>query len=144
MIVIVRPIMKNYRNFFRHTSSSIFPCIMAMISNITIFFIFQISIFKFFLQIYQIFAFPCDFCHSFVNNFIFFFLKIIIFSVCSFKNGQNFFIQSLPLYTSCLFFIFLNNDIVDIEKPDGVFSLTFCCIHQSFLLYHCRKNKVSL
>ena len=33
--------------------------------------------------------------------------------------------QSLPLYTSCLFSIFLNDDIVDIEKPDGICSPTF-------------------
>ena len=28
--------------------------------------------------------------------------------------------QSLPLYTSCLFSIHLNDDIVDIQKPDGI------------------------
>ena len=33
--------------------------------------------------------------------------------------------QSLPLYTSCLFSMLLNDDIVDIEKPDGLCSLTF-------------------
>ena len=43
----------------------------------------------------------------------FFFLKLIIF------------IQSLPLHKSCLFFMFLNEDIVDIEKPDGICSLAF-------------------
>ena len=32
--------------------------------------------------------------------------------------------QSLPLYTSCLFSMLLN-DIIDIEKPDGICSLTF-------------------
>ena len=33
--------------------------------------------------------------------------------------------QSLPLYTSCLFSMSLNDDIVDIEKADGIFSSTF-------------------
>ena len=33
--------------------------------------------------------------------------------------------QSLTLHTSCLFFMLLNDDIVDIEKPDGLCSLTF-------------------
>ena len=50
--------------------------------------------------------------------------------------------QSLPLYTSCLFSILLNEDIVDIERPDGICSLTFVVdefsglfLHQPFLLY---------
>ena len=47
------------------------------------------------------------------------------FIACSLKNSQNFFRQSLPLYTSSLFFMLLNEGIVDIEKPDGICSLTF-------------------
>ena len=53
------------------------------------------------------------------------FLKLIIFTAYFLKNSQNFFIQSLPLYTSCLFSMLLNEDIVDIEKPDGIRLLTF-------------------
>ena len=45
--------------------------------------------------------------------------------VCSLKNSQNFLRQSLPLYTSCLFSMLLNQDIVDIEKSDGICSITF-------------------
>ena len=56
----------------------IFPCIMTMIYNFTIIFIFHIYIFKFS-------------------------------------------IQSLPLYTSCLFPMLLNNDILGIEKPDRIY-----------------------
>ena len=41
---------------------------------------------------------------------------------CALKNSQNFFMQSLPLYMSCLFSMFLSDDIVDIEKPDGISS----------------------
>ena len=31
----------------------------------------------------------------------------------------------LPLYTSCLFFMHINEDVIDIEKHDGIYSLTF-------------------
>ena len=48
-----------------------------------------------------------------INLFVFF-LKLIIFIACSLKDSQNFFMQSLPLYTSCLFSRLLNNDIVDL------------------------------
>ena len=58
-------------------------------------------------------------------TYLFFFLKLIIFIACSLKNPQNFFIQTLPLYTSCLFSMLLNEEIVDIEKPDGICSHTF-------------------
>ena len=58
---------------------------------------------------------------------------------CSLKDSQNFFMQSLPLYTSSML---LNEDFVDIEKPDGIYSLTFAldgfsglCLHPHFLLY---------
>ena len=55
----------------------------------------------------------------------FLFLKLIVFIERSLENSQNFFMQSLPLYTSCLFSMLLNEDILEIEKPDGTFSLTF-------------------
>ena len=54
----------------------------------------------------------------------------------SFKDSQNFFIQSLPLYTSCLFSMLLNDDIVDIEKPDGICSPTFDVDEFSGLFLH--------
>ena len=44
---------------------------------------------------------------------------------CFLKNSQNFVMKSLPLYISCLFSMLLKEDIVDIEKPDGICSLTF-------------------
>ena len=40
--------------------------------------------------------------------------------MCSLKYSQNFFIQPLPLYTSCLFSMYLNGNIVNTEKPDGI------------------------
>ena len=45
--------------------------------------------------------------------------------MCSLKYSQNFFIQSLPLYMSCLFSMFLNDDIIDIEKFDGKYLCSF-------------------
>ena len=40
-------------------------------------------------------------------------------------DSQNFLMQYLPLYMSCLFFMLLNDDFEDFEKPDGICSLTF-------------------
>ena len=66
----------------------------------------------------------------------FLFLKLIIFIACSLKNPRNFFMQFLPLYTPCLFSMVLNEDIVDIEKPDGICSLTFVMDEFSGLFLH--------
>ena len=44
--------------------------------------------------------------------------------------------QSFPLYTSYLFSMFLNGDIVGIEKLDGVFSFTFVVNELSGLFLH--------
>ena len=52
------------------------------------------------------------------------------------KNSKNFFIQSLPLDTSCLFSILLNEDIVDVEKTDGICSLSFAVNTFSGLSLH--------
>ena len=45
--------------------------------------------------------------------------------VCSLKDSQNLFMQSLPLHTSCLFFMLLKDDIVHTEKPEGTCSPSF-------------------
>ena len=121
-------------------STSVFPCIMAMISNFTIIFVFQISIFKFFFTNTTVLCIENDSCCSFVNNFIFFVLKLIIFIACSLKDSQYFFIQSLPLYTSCLYFMLLNDDILGIDKPDGIYLLSFVvpsCTHLIFRFRAC-------
>ena len=52
------------------------------------------------------------------------------------KDSQNLFMNFLPLHTSCLFPTFLNEDIVDIGKPDGVCSLTFVVDYFSGLFLH--------
>ena len=57
-----------------------------------------------------------------VNSF---FLKLIIPVSCSLKDSQTFFMQFLPLDTSCLVSMLLNDDIVDIVKLDGICSPTF-------------------
>ena len=56
--------------------------------------------------------------------------------MCCLKDSQNFFIQSLPVYTSFLFYMLLNDDIVDIEKSDGICSLTFDVDEFSGLFLH--------
>ena len=87
-------------------STSIFRCIMTMIFNYTIFFIFQIFVFKFFsANIIKCFFFQM----IPVALLLITFLKkiLVLFIACSFKNHQNFFIQPLPLNTSCLFYILL-------------------------------------
>ena len=56
--------------------------------------------------------------------------------MCSLKNSPNFFIQSLPLYASCLFFTLVNEDIADIEKPDGICLLAFVADESSRLFLH--------
>ena len=79
-------------------STSVFTCIMTMISNCAIFFP---------LQKQQIFTFSCNSCNFLLITSIFCFLKSIIFIAYFLKDSQNFFIQPLSLYISCLFFYFL-------------------------------------
>ena len=100
-------------------STSIFPCIMTMICNFTIYFIFQIFIFKFF------FANTTDFC-IFMNlaalliiTSFFFFLENLLFSLRDLLRIHKTFPCNLYL---C---IHHNEDIVDIEKPGGICSFTF-------------------
>ena len=61
--------------------------------------------------------------------------KLIIFIACSLTNSQNFFIQSLALYI-CLFSMLLKEDIVDIERPDGICLLTIVVDHFLGLVSH--------
>ena len=52
------------------------------------------------------------------------------------KDSQNFFIQTLPLHTSCLFSMLLNDNIVDIGKSDGICLPTFVVNEFSALFLH--------
>ena len=54
----------------------------------------------------------------------------------SVKDLQNFFIQSLLLYPSWLLSMLLNDDIVDIENLDRIFSSTFVVDEFSGLFLH--------
>ena len=56
--------------------------------------------------------------------------------MCSLKDSQNFFLQSLPLCTSCLFSMILNDYIVDIEKIYGMCSPNFVVDEFSGLILH--------
>ena len=66
------------------------------------------------------------------------FLKLITFIVCSLKNSRNVFTQFLALYVSCLIFMLLRDDVVAIEKPDEVCSLTFVVDDFSGLSNYCQ------
>ena len=91
-------------------------CIMPMISNFAIFLIITIFIFKLFSANKDSFAFSYDSCCLFVNNFFFFLLKLIILLECFLKHSQNIFIQYSLLYTSGLFYMYLNDDIFKAMK----------------------------
>ena len=118
------------------STSVLFTCIMTMISSFTMFFIFNIFIFKLFFTNITNFCILIWFL-LFIFLITSFCLKLIIFIVCFL---QKVFIQSLSLYTSCLFSMSLNDAIAEIQKPDGICSLTFAVddfrgffyIHQSF------------
>ena len=96
-------------------STSVLPCIMTMISNFTISFIFQIFIFKFFCTDITDIAFPYDSSCSFVNNF---------FIACSKESTKLFHTIFTSVHIMFIFYA-LNDDIVDIEKPDGICSVIF-------------------
>ena len=60
--------------------------------------------------------------------------------MCFLKDSQNFLMQSLLPYNSFLFSMFLNGDIIDIEKPDRIYSLTFVVDEISGLFLHLSIN----
>ena len=60
-----------------------------------------------------------------MDDFIFLVLKLIISFSCSVNDLQNFFMQSLHLYTSNLRSTLLDNNIVYTEKCDAIFSSVF-------------------
>ena len=46
------------------------------------------------------------------------------------KIPKTFFIQSLPVYTSCLFSMFLKDNIVNIKKSEQ-YAIVICIFHES-------------
>ena len=61
---------------------------------------------------------------------------LLITSFFLFKINYFYCVVSLPLCISCLFSMLLNEDTVDIEKPDGISSLTFDVDEVSGLFLH--------
>ena len=103
-------------------SSFIFPYIMTMLSNFMIFLSFTYFFSHFFDKHNRFLHFHMVLAALLLITSLF---KLIIFIVCSLKDSQIFFIQYLPLYTSCLFSMFLNHDLADIKKHNGICSPTF-------------------
>ena len=93
-----------------------------------------------YFELHMLCAAPLRFLLYFFHIFLYKYDRFFI--GCSLMNSENLIIQALPLYASYLFSMLLNKGIADIEKPDGICSLTFFFnfqvyfyIHQSFLLY---------
>ena len=71
--------------------------------------------------------------------------------MCFLNYSQNFFTQSLALYTSLVFFMLLSEAIVDIGKPDSIFLVTFLVDEFSglvlqpsiFSIIHSRSAKIT-
>ena len=116
-------------------STSILLYIMAMISNFTIFFYLSHIYFQNLLYKYNKFLYFHIIPAALLLTTSLFF-RLNIFIVCSLKDSQNVFIQYLPLYKSFKFSMFLNGDIVDIENPTGICSLTFVVDEFSGLFLH--------
>ena len=102
--------------------ASVFPCIMTMISDFSIIYIFSVfldsftknvTFFCIFLWFYLFFLLAVTF-FSFQNQLYFF--------ACSFKESLNFFIQSFLWYKVCLFSIWSNRQVVDIKYAQGICS----------------------
>ena len=118
MTIIVWSIVKNLKNFFWYTtfsityavcSFSIFIYIMTMTSIFTILSIFSIFIFKLFVT-----------AVAYICIFIWFLL-----SFC-FKHH----------FLKFNYFLYLNDDIINIEKPDGICFLAFMGTNFSGLFLH--------
>ena len=125
MVISLRiPYFKLYINIFK----------LQITNHFAIFLSLSYLSSKLSLQTQQNFDFSYDSCCWFVNNFIFFLLKLIISTSCFLKGSPK--IHITILYTSSLFFMFLNNYIVDIERPDEIRSLTLVVDDFSELFLH--------
>ena len=82
-----------YDSFQTLKSTAPFTSTMAQVFNFSITFISRVYLFELLFDSY---------C-SFVNSITFFFSKLIVFTACSVKDSQNFFMQFSSLYALCLF-----------------------------------------
>ena len=150
MMIIVRFIKKNHRNFFRYTTfeltyvickTSVFTFVMARVFKFAIIFVIRVFIFDFFFFFLQRWPFVWlryDLYSLFVNGIIFLFSKLLIFTECSLKDSQKFLMQSSPLCKPSIFSIPLDVYIVDIAYPQGICSPTFDVDNFSrYFLYSC-------
>ena len=62
-----------------------------------------------------------------------------MFITCS-LNNSHFFINFLSLYTSCLYSLSLDNNIVGFEKFDEICSITFFVLNDISILYYIYKS----
>ena len=113
----------------------VFTSIMRMVFNFTIIFIIS----AFMLELSS--ANVTDFCifkfFSFANGIIYFFSKLIIFIACFLKGLQNFSIQYSHRYTSCLFFMPPNFEILELNtRKEYVHLLLMWIIFQNYFYIH--------
>ena len=108
--MLVWTILKKYRNFIGQITTntmcctSLFICIMAIISNFSIIFIFSELLSVSFSAKVINFCIFVIFNSLFVNSIFFLFSKSM-FLISSLKNSQNFFIQSFPWYKKYVCFL---------------------------------------
>ena len=131
--MIVQSIVENHKNIFRHTifwatydacSTSVFNFIM-MIFSITLIFLTLLHISSSLFCADVTVWLRHNSYSLFVNGIIFFFSNLIIFIACYLKYLQNFFVQFLPLYTSCWFSSQSIFHIGNVEYFQGKASFTF-------------------
>ena len=123
--------MKNCRDFIRHFKFQIANAVcstsvVALISNFSIVCIIK----EIFYEIFSANLTYSSFCVCFLTLCLllitfFSLLNLIILIACTFEDLQNFFIQSFLRYKVCLFFIWSNPQIVDIEHPQVICSPVF-------------------
>ena len=125
------------------SSTSIFYCIITIVPNLEILFICSVFICKYFItNTTNVWVFSWVLI-LFVNNFIFFLFKInYLYWARSLKDSQNFFIQSLPLYTCAYFLCLLMTILQTLENLKEYVHLLLLCMnfkdyfypHKSFIL----------
>ena len=92
---------------------SVFTIIMAMVSNLSVIFIFWKLFYHFFLvSWYNV---------IFFNGIIFSFQNQLYFLHALLKIQKNIFIKSYSQYKLCLFSIYSNAQIVDINYSQGIY-----------------------
>ena len=131
MIIIIWTVMKSYKNFSRHFGfkitntmgcASLFACVMTMMSDFSITYIFSIF-FGFLFHKYSILLNLHVILILFLLTITFSSFQNQWFFTCSFKESQNFFIKSFSRYKVCLFsYMWWYAQIVNIKYPKEIWS----------------------